>query len=437
MHIKEIGGVRVPPLDHFTFNCDERVNLFVGPNASGKTTVLRAIDSTHSREKKHSSDSDYIDFINSLGEKASFYLEASDDWPRDTSRPFPYNQSAVIWDSAPLLYVPATRINLPSQDIFDPAAYPPEQVDDDAPLKEMFDTKGNIFDGDYVESSIKWLHEGPANLGSPKDAFLRALEVGYSCAKSICPEVIRGSSPQTYVGLEDGREAYGPRKVPRYGMGIAISDDYLDLPLYAGVLSAGTQGTLLWVWALALKIANHYRWQEGWEEKPAILLIDEIENHLHPTWQRRVIPALLDHFPGLQIFATTHSPFVVAGLNAGQVHLLKRDENGRVTASINTEDIIGWTADEILRNLMGVDDPTDDRTAAAARELRQLRKEGPGNTPEAEEHRQGRIRELRDLVDRDLLAGGPWKAQREIFEQHFAETLEKLQQQRQLNQENG
>ena len=48
---------------------------------------------------------------------------------------------------------------------------------------------------------------------------------------------------------------------------------------------------------------------EDWQKQPAILLIDEIENHLHPTWQRRVIPALLDHFPGLQIFATTHSPF--------------------------------------------------------------------------------------------------------------------------------
>ena len=69
--------------------------------------------------------------------------------------------------------------------------------------------------------------------------------------------------------------------------------------------------------------------RKRWHEKPAILLIDEIENHLHPRWQRRVIPALLEHFPGLQIFATTHSPFVVAGLKAGQVHVLKRDANGR------------------------------------------------------------------------------------------------------------
>ena len=170
--------------------------------------------------------------------------------------------------------------------------------------------------------------------------------------------------------------------------------------------------------------------------RPAILLIDEIENHLHPTWQRRVIPALLEHFPGLQIFATTHSPFVVAGLKKGQVHLLKRDENGVVTAESNPEDIVGWTADEILRNLMGVDDPTDNDTAEAARELRQLRSEEPRSDSKEEAKRQERMQELRKRVDRDLLAGGPWKKQREIFEQQFAEALQKYRESQDLNQEN-
>ena len=220
-------------------------------------------------------------------------------------------------------------------------------------------------------------------------------------------------------------------------MGIVTSDDVVGEPLFAGALSSGTQGTLMWVWALALQMAHHYSWKGGWEQKPAIILIDEIENHLHPTWQRRVIPALLEHFPGLQIFATTHSPFVVAGLKAGQVHLLKRDEQGRVTATTNHEDVIGWTADEILRNMMGVDDPTDDVTAAAARELRELRNSTPENSEEAEAERQRRMQELRQLVNRDLLAGGPVAAQRELFEQHFTEALEEYWRSQSLNQESG
>ena len=220
-------------------------------------------------------------------------------------------------------------------------------------------------------------------------------------------------------------------------MGIGTKDDITGEPLYAGALSSGTQGTLLWIWALAYKMARHYNWEEGWEEKPAILLIDEIENHLHPTWQRRVIPALKKHFPKLQIFATTHSPFVVAGLKAGQVHLLKRDENGHVTATTNEKDIVGWTMDEILRTMMDVKDPTDDATAAAAAELRQLRNEWPRSSPEEEKKRQERIAELRQKVDRDLLAGGPWKRRREEFAERFQAALEKHGLPLDLGQENG
>ena len=218
-------------------------------------------------------------------------------------------------------------------------------------------------------------------------------------------------------------------------MGIGTIDDGRGAPLHASALSSGTQGTLLWIYALAIEMAGHYEFEPNWHKKPAILLIDEIENHLHPTWQRRVIPALLEHFPGLQIFATTHSPFVVAGLKAGQVHLLNRDENGVVTASTNTEDVIGWTMDEILRTMMGVDDPTDDATAAAASELRQLRNEGPRETVEAEEQRQQRIVELRQKVDRDLLAGGPMARQKEIFEERFARVMERYRESQDLNQE--
>ena len=99
-------------------------------------------------------------------------------------------------------------------------------------------------------------------------------------------------------------------------------------------------------------------------------------------------------------------PFVVAGLKAGQVHVLERDAKGVVTASTNEQDVVGWTMDEVLRTLMGVNDPTDDATAQAASELRQLRQEGPRASEKDEEERQQRMQELRGQVDRDLLAGG-------------------------------
>ncbi len=226
-----------------------------------------------------------------------------------------------------------------------------------------------------------------------------AVELADTCSKRICDEVIQDSKSRNYIPdpytlgyLHHPHADPSNINVLRL-MGINTTDsrnfdslphkeqpasgayaDYDDpLPIYLGHLSSGTEGTLLWIRWLALKMVHHYGFERGWASKPAILLIDEIENHLHPTWQRRVIPALLDHFPNLQIFATTHSPFVVAGLRAGQVHLLNRDSNGVVTAITNTEDIIGWTMDEILRTWMGVDDPTDLTTIERDKRLRELR----------------------------------------------------------------
>jgi energy-coupling factor transporter ATP-binding protein EcfA2 len=270
----------------------------------------------------------------------------------------------------------------------------------------------------------------------------KAIMMGHYCAAEICSEVLYQTEPKHYFFSSGNRDVSGfPIETADY-FSVFRTSDILEVSdsgegIRSRDLSAGTEGTVWWIRFLALNMARHYDYEFGWEKKPAILLIDEIENHLHPTWQRRVIPALLEHFHGLQIFATTHSPFVVAGLRAGQVHLLRRDEYGVVTASTNSEDIVGWTADEILRVMMGVQDPTDDETARNAAELRQLRNEGPGDTAEEEEQRQARMQELRHMVDRDLLAGGPAAAQRELFESQFAEALEKYQRSRDLGQENG
>ena len=332
MHIKWIGIRHLPPLDEVSFGCDERVNLLIGPNASGKSNILRGLRSAYLGEMHrafeiltkssdllflHHSDKNPID----MDTATSIYVDLSIDWPRDSD-----GDIETQWDTVPLLYIPATRASLPGVHIFNRTINKDDAFESDAPLKDVFDTGSGIFYGQYVELAIDWLRERMTVNRSQQSQLRKALSLGYSCSKSICYEVIHDDVPHPYVELDDDHENSDTGRIVHHDMGIRTTDaEYSGEPLYAGALSSGTQGTLLWVWALALKIASHYDWEDGWESKPAILLIDEIENHLHPTWQRRVIPALLEHFPGLQIFATTHSPFVVAGLKAGQVHLLKRD----------------------------------------------------------------------------------------------------------------
>ena len=321
MHLAKIDIEGVPPLvGEAVFDCDKRINLFIGPNASGKSTILRAINGLSLSVFDWTGDNYVIELPNAMNEGSMgfCFLWPSDDWPRDT-------QADIVDNVLPFVYIPATRVSLPGRDFFSRNHILDSEDDQGTASYQdaLFDTASGIFRGQLVELAVNQLREEMApppippidrtigwtladmNINRRQQSQLRkVLEVGYSCAKSICMEVIYDSSPHNYdSGNDDGE------KLMRYGMGIGTTDNILGEPLYAGALSSGTQGTLLWIWALALKMAHHYDWQEGWATKPAILLIDEIENHLHPTWQRRVIPALLDHFPGLQIFATTHSPF--------------------------------------------------------------------------------------------------------------------------------
>ena len=417
MHIAGLHLYNLPPVSTVKVNFDERVNVFIGPNASGKSTILRVIEYVYFPKEDHPLRGIWYahntlkdeELVEEHTDKPLALVIASNDWPRNNPPPKDRDRAMIkaIWNSVPLLYVPATRVNLPLRDKLGEIG-----DDDQVNLSEpsfprsygWSDADPTVFDGQHVKQVADNFRLFGGQLLRAKERLGKALDVGYSCAKSICPEIIHDYGLHTYVdSAGTGHPGMGIGTVDLGGMSLHIRD-----------LSSGTQGTFLWIWALCLKMASHYDWKDGWENEPAILLIDEIENHLHPTWQRRVIPALLKHFPGLQIFATTHSPFVIAGLKVGQVHLLSRNDEGTVVASTNEQDIVGWTADEILRTFMGVAEPTDELTATNAQRLRVLRRKDA--LEGLDERERAELEELRTKAGADILAqGGLLNAQRERF----------------------
>ena len=51
----------------------------------------------------------------------------------------------------------------------------------------------------------------------------------------------------------------------------------------------------------------------------AVVLIDEIDCHIHPKWQRKLIPAFRELFPNCQFIFTTHSPYILDGLQTYEI----------------------------------------------------------------------------------------------------------------------
>ena len=176
-------------------------------------------------------------------------------------------------------------------------------------------------------------------------------------------------------------------------------------PLPVDFLSQGTQSTIQWLAHFLFGYAEYYDFPENLERNPATLIIDEIDAHLHPTWQRRIIRTLTKNFPNLQIFCSTHSPLTLAGLKEGQVHLVRLDPEAGISVSTNESDVVGWTADEILRSFLDIDNPVDLQTADDLERLGELRRQEELSGADAQE-----LEVLRNRVNRRLI-GGPASGQ--------------------------
>lgn len=122
-------------------------------------------------------------------------------------------------------------------------------------------------------------------------------------------------------------------------------------------LGFGYQSTLSWVVDLCHKLFEAYPDADNPLEGQAIVLVDEIDLHLHPKWQREVTAYLSKSFPNVQFIATTHSPLVIQSMEEVNLYVLKRISEDEVSVEHSPiSDFRGWTVEEILRETMGLED---------------------------------------------------------------------------------
>ena len=438
MPITKLRVAEVGPFDEITLEFDDQVNVFTGPNNSGKSTLLWVLGEL---------------LVYPLGIPAKVLRSDECQWNLNISSPTGVD---TIGGTLPILpsklvhtyeeigytcYVPAQRhgTNFRSsgptlrQDIDKAVNEELEQLMQDQPdvfrelsLEEIRQDLRNHVVGEMhpelarrrklilagsslvsdvaVKQKIVDLDYAAHRRGKP------AIKTAIFQVASIVSEITEGF-PIEFMGVaEDAGGLYPQFRTPDG-----------DLPL--DVLSQGTQSIIQFLARLLFGYAEYYDFPSDLEDKPGILIIDEVDAHLHPTWQRRVIPALTNNFPNLQIFCSTHSPLMLAGLMAGQVQLLRRDENGKVTVSANTTDIAGWTADEILHQFMDVPLPTDQETSKRLGDLEALTRKQDLSDAETEE-----LKMLQQAVHEDLLKGPNYEQVK-----RFAEELKQIRREPNLN----
>lgn len=137
---------------------------------------------------------------------------------------------------------------------------------------------------------------------------------------------------------------------------LKVSVKINGISLSFNTLPDGLKSIISWLSDLLMRL-DRIDWADKSKsilEQNFILFLDEIEVHLHPSWQRKILPVVQDLFPNAQIFISTHSPFVVGSVDGARVYKFKLDENNNsvLDSEYWTED--GNSYDRILEEIFDI-----------------------------------------------------------------------------------
>ena len=116
-------------------------------------------------------------------------------------------------------------------------------------------------------------------------------------------------------------------------------------------LSLGYRSTAGWVIDFAARLFKRYPESEDPLSEPAVVLIDEIDLHLHPLWQLQIIRDLSVLFPSTQFVATSHSPFLVQVADNAKLTLLRKQDD-EVQMEDHSDEPSRLRVDQILTSLL-------------------------------------------------------------------------------------
>ena len=159
--------------------------------------------------------------------------------------------------------------------------------------------------------------------------------------------------------------------------GLVVRTNSLDLQLPFSSLADGYKGVITFVSDFLSRASIYYESLVSRQEIAGIVLIDELDQHLHPLWQRRIIRQLNKMFPNVQFITTTHTPMCAMGAtdledNDVKLVVLECDEQGcRLLDGLSAPR--GQTPDRILTSvLFGLSSVSDDETTNKIKEYSDL-----------------------------------------------------------------
>ena len=164
-------------------------------------------------------------------------------------------------------------------------------------------------------------------------------------------EAVRRAIASMVPGVSEPMVAHRPLRFVVLG----ATDDDEPEELALDQLGGGSRIMLALAADLARRMAQGNPHLDDPLQSDAVVLIDEVELHLHPSWQQRVLPDLTRTFPNAQFLVSTHSPQVLTTVEAERITQLEREDDGIVALPVGVS-TAGARASDALQQVMGVDE---------------------------------------------------------------------------------
>ena len=341
------------------------VHIFTGPNGSGKSTLLAAISALFAswpigaKELERLSRNDFssiaakidanggelrlgptgrvaIDPIASQGRIAISLPKES--WARNTLFPLLLENSGhrTPVTFGVLTYSAAKQFRSGIIESYD------------APSTAQSRRTASEFGREPNDSAVQWLANTLTNISLAKtDGDIAAAATYETSINEICQAVslVVGAS----FCLKLNRR---PLEVMAVWAGQSIP---------VAQLPDGLKSVLSLLADISMRLdAMNWERPEAISKRPFVLLLDEIDVHLHPKWQRQIVSVLQRSFPNAQIFVSTHSPFVVASVNDAWVYSLDPSKNQAIAEKSGA----GQSLLTVIQDVFDIDEQFDPETEA-------------------------------------------------------------------------
>lgn len=356
MKLKRVVIENYRAISHLELHLHEQMNVFFGGNARGKTSLLSAVAVGLGSILR------LLPGVSSVGFRAMdrrrrrptrVILEADDGtrWERRLGLPpLPGRLDGLRERLEPV--VVAEELERDPRDLPIVAFYDTERSVADSPQRRgaprVFPRFGAL-DGALSPQTrfhafFSWFygkeHEESSEQRRRRDPDYRLPEL----------EAVRRAIESLVPGISAPMVAYRPL---RFAVSVVEDDETQEFAL--DQLSGGYRVMLALAADLARRMAQGNPHLDEPLQSEAVVLIDEVDLHLHPSWQQRVLPDLMRTFPNAQFLISTHSPQVLTTVEADRiVHLERVDgEIGAYGAAAST---YGARASDALEKVMGVDE---------------------------------------------------------------------------------